>query len=324
MADQLRARVDGAEGRAQYRLTWAAVILGSIAAPAVLIASGMVVAFASLAPYGALLGLLLACHYVYSLRRPNEAISLVTGGAALMIAAALLAGIVANAGLRLRYPLIDGSLARADLALGIDTPALVLAVAAHPWLAELLGQAYVSIFPLAFATAIWLSLRRQKKLLWELTLGFAGGIVGAAIVSVFFPALGNIAHAGLRGLAGTRLTEGSGVYFLDAVSRYRDGTDPLLDASKLEGVVCFPSFHMVMAAAVAYAFRTTRWLALPVACWCALVVVSTVPNGGHYVVDLIAGFLLWIATLALAGAGRFIPSAGRGPISRMRLALRTS
>ena len=312
MGDQQQDKVYHADGRPEYRLAWTAVVIGAMAAPVVLLASGMVISLGALVPYGALLGLLVASHFIYTLRRPNEVISLVTGSAALMIAAALLAGIIANAGLRLRYPLVDGPLARFDLAMGIDTPAVVLAIADRPWLADLLGRAYVSVFPLAFATAIWLSVRREKRLLWELTLGFAAGIVGAAIVSVFFPALGNIAHAGLQDLAGTRLPQGSGVYFLEAVHRYRDGSDPLLDVRKLEGVVCFPSFHAVMAVAVAYALRTTRWLAWPMGCWCALVVVSTVPNGGHYVGDLLGGAMLWIATLALARCSRAMPAIRYG------------
>lgn len=117
---------------------------------------------------------------------------------------------------------------------------------------------------------------------------------------MFYPAIGNIAHSGLGWLAGAGLPSGSGIYHLEAVTAYREGTGVLLDIRKLEGVVTFPSFHMIMALAVAYGFRTTRWLAWPMAGWCALVAVSTVPIGGHYVVDLIGGTALWCACLALA------------------------
>jgi membrane-associated phospholipid phosphatase len=299
---------------AEYRLTWIAVMLGALGALAVLHATGMVIELPALLPYGALLGFLLAGHYIYSKRRPSDVLSLVTGSIGLMIAASLLAGIIANAGLRLRYPLIDDVLAHADRTMGIDTPALVLAIAKKPWFAELLGWAYVSIFPLSFATAIWLACRRRAELVWEFTMAFSVGIVCAAAISIFIPALGNVAHAGLGQLAGTRLPGGSGVYHLSAVNLYRDGTDPLLDIRKLQGVVTFPSFHMIMALAVAYGCRTTRWLAWPMCVWCALVVVSTVPIGGHYVIDLLGGTALWLAFLALGSRNRMPWKAyGEGP-----------
>ena len=282
-----------------YRHAWLAVALGTVAAPTVLIAARMHIEFAALLPYLALLGALAGAHFFYLRWRPNPAISLITGSMALMMGGAFLAGIIANAGLRLRFPLVDTALSQWDLALGIDTPALVLAVAARPWLAELLGLAYVSIFPLSFVTALWLGLRGASQRLWEFVLAFAAGLVVAAIVSVFVPALGNIANAGLHALAGNQLPAGSGVYFLEAVHKGRDGVDPVLSVAKLEGVVCFPSFHIIMALAVAWAHRgqgAATWL---IAAWCGLVGVSTIPNGGHYVVDLIAGTGLWALTLAL-------------------------
>lgn len=286
-------------GRSEYQLTWIALAVGAACALGVLHATEMVVGMVSALPYAALLSFLFLGHYVYARRRPDERISLVTGSVGMMIAAALFAGITANAGLRLRYPLVDDALARADIMLGMATPAFVLAVAERPWLGDILGIAYVSIFPLSFATVIWLGIRRQSALLWQFTLAFSAGIVGAAAISVFFPALGNIVHAGLDPLAGSRLPAGAGVYHLQAVYEYRDGTDVLLELRKLEGVVTFPSFHMIMAVAVGYAFRTTRLVVWPIGLWCALVAISTVPIGGHYVIDLLGGVALWLVCLTV-------------------------
>lgn len=144
----------------EYAYSWAATAVGCAGAMGTLQATGMVVDGFALLPYAALLSLLFASHYVYAIRRPSPSFALVTGGVGLMIAAALLAGVIANAGLRLRYELVDDSLVQADLALRIDTPAVVRAVASVPWLGKLLGLAYVSISPLSFVTAIWLGVRR--------------------------------------------------------------------------------------------------------------------------------------------------------------------
>ena len=320
MSARPQANLSRSDDHWAYRHAWLAVALGTVAAPTVLIAARMHIEFAALLPYLALLGALAGVHFFYLRWRPNPAISLITGSMALMMGAAFLAGIIANAGLRLRFALVDDALSRWDLAIGIDTPALVLGVAARPWLAELLGLAYVSIFPLSFVTAVWLGLRGAAQRLWEFVLAFAAGLVVAAIISVFVPALGNIANAGLHALAGNQLPAGSGVYFLEAVHKYRDGVDPVLAVAKLEGVVCFPSFHIIMALAVAYAHRgqgAATWL---IAAWCVLVGFSTIPNGGHYVVDLIAGTGLWAATLALpvlSRSGLFALGRWRSPASRL-------
>lgn len=306
-------------GSGHYRLAWLSLVGGAISACVVLLATGMRIAPGPLLAYAALLGLLLGAHHLYRHWRRDEKLALVTGALALMIAAALLAGVTSHAGLRLRYPLFDASLAAGDRLIGIDTPKVVLWVAESPALVWLLGLAYSSVFPLAFITAIWLGFRSEAMRLWELVLGFAASIQIASAMSVFMPAIGNIAHAKLDHLAGTLLPDGAGVYFLPAFRYYRDGADVILDASRFSGVVEFPSFHMVMAIVVAYAFRGTGIFGLVAAIWCGLVGISTVPIGGHYVVDLAAGALLWLGVMALARVpwpeGRRLAAAAPGPLA---------
>jgi membrane-associated phospholipid phosphatase len=266
--------------------------------------------------FSSLVILFVAAHHLYGAVRPDERLSTLTGTLAVMIAAALMAGIVANGGLRLRYDLLDDLLARIDLAAGIDTPALVVWAARHERLTALLGHAYESSFPLCFLTVLWLSLRGDSLRAWQLVLGFAGSIQIAAIVSVFAPALGNIVHAGQGGLGGFGLPPGSGVYHMQAIAAYREGTNPTLDLSNLQGVVTFPSFHMVMALIVAHAWRGRGRFGLAMQGWCVLMVVSTVPIGGHYVIDLAAGTLLWMAIMGLAR----LPLGGRDRAEAGRLA----
>jgi membrane-associated phospholipid phosphatase len=291
-------------GAAHYRFAWLSLVIGAISACAVLWTTGLRVTLIPLLSFAGLIGLLFLAHHAYRTWRDEPKLALITGALALMIAAALLAGITANGGLRLRFPLLDGELAALDRAAGFDTPAIVLATAKAPLWSGLLGLAYSSIFPLSFLTAIWLGFRGQAGRLWELVLGFAAPIQIAAIICVFVPAIGNIAHSGLGYLAGNGLPEGAGVYFLHAFRTYRDGAGPVLDLWNLEGVVTFPSFHVVMAIVVAWAFRGNGLISWIVAIWCVLVGISTVPIGGHYVVDLPGGALLWGAVMAVAKVPR--------------------
>jgi membrane-associated phospholipid phosphatase len=69
----------------------------------------------------------------------------------------------------------------------------------------------------------------------------------------------------------------------------------ILAIHDLEGVITFPSFHTIMALLVVQAWWWNRFLRLPVLGWNLAVIFSTLPMGGHYFVDLIAGALLWLA-----------------------------
>ena len=107
-------------------------------------------------------------------------------------------------------------------------------------------------------------------------------------------------HLDMVDLQGVGLPPGAGVYHLDAFARFHAGTDPDVRLSEMSGLVTFPSFHTVLALLAAQALAETRWRWLGAA-WAVVVIVSTIPIGGHYVTDLIAGFAIWAACAWLAG-----------------------
>lgn len=63
------------------------------------------------------------------------------------------------------------------------------------------------------------------------------------------------------------------------------------------GLVTFPSFHTSLAIITAYAVRGIKFVATPVAILNGIVIISTLPEGGHYLIDLIAGAI--ISTIAI-------------------------
>jgi len=282
---------------------WLVVAAAVPVAAGVLLASGMRLQLASFLPLllvSALLGTV-AC--VYHRVRPNPRLALPAGLLAMLVLSGLLAGVISHAGLRLHFPLIDPWLDHADRMLGIDTPWLALALDRHAGPA--LNLIYVSAFPVIFVTALWLGFSGQAGRAWELGLGFAGSILVAAVIAVFFPALGNMAYHHLDGAPG--LPEGAGSYYLEAFHYFRDGADPRFSLQQLSGVVEFPSFHMVMALLVPWGLRRTGIAGWIAAIWGALVVLSTIAIGGHYVIDLIGGLLLWAGWMAVARDGRAAP-----------------
>lgn len=60
----------------------------------------------------------------------------------------------------------------------------------------------------------------------------------------------------------------------------------------IEGLVTFPSFHAALGFLFIYITRNIRFVAAPVLIVNAAMIVSTVPIGGHYLIDVICGGLV--------------------------------
>lgn len=293
-----RAFSGSMRGQSEYYLSFVFAAVATIGATGVLVATGMVI------PGGVLLagvlapGLLLMLHLYYGQIRKEQRLELLTGSMALMLWSAACAAIIAHVGMRFRLPLVDDMLADADLAIGIDTPRLVLAFAGHPLLGDVLYAIYLSAVPAVVATILSLSLSGRAKRTWEAIFGYCSGLVICSLMSVAWPALANFVHSGLTQKQTSGLPSSAGVFFLDSVRYFRDGHNPIVDPSQFDGVVTFPSFHAIMALIVAYAWRGGAFSGL-VYFWAVILIISTVPIGGHYVVDLWAGGLLWLACIYL-------------------------
>ena len=57
----------------------------------------------------------------------------------------------------------------------------------------------------------------------------------------------------------------------------------------MEGIIEMPSYHMVLAVLLTYAFRVPGWSDWGIAGLNALMLLSIPPVGGHYLGDMIVG-----------------------------------
>jgi membrane-associated phospholipid phosphatase len=212
----------------------------------------------------------------------------------------LLCGLVSLTGLRLGLPLADPMLADSDRLVGFDVRSVTHFVAARPMLSAVLERAYNWSGILCVAAILWNLIKDDRMRMWHAvaTIGIAMQIT--ALVSIFFPARGATVHLGLDALQGQGLPFGAGTYSTQEFSHFYEGKDLLVLVSDMNGIVCFPSFHTVMALVIVQGFAQSRlkWLAVA---WGALTIVSTIPMGGHYVTDLAGGVVVW-AVSCLIGA----------------------
>lgn len=223
-----------------------------------------------------------------------------------------------NIALRLRMPLVDAKLVALDHMIGFDSARLVLNFASHPVLTQALGWVYVQANWLTVVIVLCQCLRPTPD--WRPLIVYSLCLSVSVVATAFLPAIGNIPYSHLTYLENHGLPWGAGSYHLDAFRYFHDGTGQIVGNANLSGVGVFPSFHTVMGLIIATALRGTRFH-LAGAAFGAATIVSTVPMGGHYVSDVIAGILVWAAAMALAGlparaAKRRNPAAQPEPMPR--------
>lgn len=287
--------------RRHVRLGIAAACVGALACAVIIIDRRMWLPWPDAAGLALLAFGFLGGHLYLHQRRLLPKLELALGSVGLMLSISLVAGIIAHVGLRFRRPLIDEGLARADRALHVDTMQWVYGLAGPPWIAEVLGVVYNSAVPVVLLSAAALAARGEASRLWQLVYGYTAAILVCAFMHTAWPAVGNIAYHALSSAALTiaGLPNDAGIFHLAAVRYYYAGDADRIIMALFKGVVTFPSFHTVMALLVAFAMRGYGAISALVALWSGAVIVSTIPVGGHYAIDVLAGTALWILLEAL-------------------------
>jgi hypothetical protein len=199
----------------------------------------------------------------------------------------------------LGLPLQDSALAASDAALGFDWIDVARFIDAIPGLGSVLNFAYLSPLWQFAASAIvlaWLAPRgRNRELLTHMLLAMTATLV----IGTFVPAIGPAAAYGFG-------PEPEAI-----IHALRSGGSQKLPYA---GIVSFPSFHTVMAVLFTYAHRDidkTFHYALALN---AVMLVSTLYNGDHYLSDILAGFLVAGSTILVTAAAARGSRAASGPV----------
>lgn len=201
--------------------------------------------------------------------------------------------------MRAGFPLQDARLEAWDSAFGFHALDFIAWVNRHPTFAHVLSHSYSSFFPQMIALPTVLVIAGRLERAYAMTFGvLLLGIIGSCIC-MFFPAVGVYVHHGIRDGAFAHVPQSLGFFNvqLDAVR-----TDPsfVLDVEHAQGIVSFPSGHAAMAVLCAWAAWSLRWVRWPLLALNAAMFVSAIPQGAHYLVDLIAGAAMAIAAILIA------------------------
>jgi hypothetical protein len=214
-----------------------------------------------------------------------EALALLYGqGLALCFATAVLA--------TMSGPLADNWLAGADHWLGFDW--LAYYQLSRPFF-EPLQVAYHSFLWLPAIIILALAIERRDTRVWEFVTAAMLALLITIAIFPFAPAaspiiIHQVSDPDIAGAAN----------FWPIMSGLREGTVRSIDIRHMAGMVSFPSYHTVAAVQIAWAAWGSRWLRWPVAVICAAMLLAIPTIGDHYLIDVIGGGLLGIATIPLA------------------------
>ncbi|MGO4333043.1 phosphatase PAP2 family protein [Cupriavidus sp. 2TAF22] len=194
-------------------------------------------------------------------------------------------------------PLIDARLAAIDAALGFRWPAVHAWVRAHPDLSGVLQWCYeggrMQLLLVPLAIGLFGPAERLREFLSCMMISLALVL----LISTPLPASGAYYFFGhLGGVSPAELAQYS--HF----APLRDGSLRVFDLNTAQGLVSMPSFHTVMGLVFIRAMWWSRLARFAVLPFNVVMILSTPSQGGHYLVDVLAGVAVWAATFLLVRA----------------------
>ena len=186
-------------------------------------------------------------------------------------------------------PLVDRQLLAVDRALGFDWLAGWRLVNAHPSLLAAMQWLYDSLTYQALYLCLLLGLMMRVTAMREVFWIIFLSALATNLLAIVLPAYGPFEIFGLSSHGG----------FLPDMKHLKSGGAMEFTLSKMTGVICFPSFHTVMALGYAYGLRGTGIIGRVVGMANILMLLGVPFIGGHYVIDMIAG----VAVFGLAALG---------------------
>jgi membrane-associated phospholipid phosphatase len=193
---------------------------------------------------------------------------------------------------RLPAPLSDALLARLDAAMGVEVPSVLRVMEAYPGVGRFLHFCYDTLLFLVTLAIMVPPMCGKMRAAKEFALG---GVLAALICLPLFAAFQAEGPWVYHGY--TPATDQDNYMRVFAAVKSREWY--VLDLSYSDGLICFPSFHTILAVLAAAALWTISYVRWPAALLAALIVISTVTTGTHYVTDVVAGLLVVVVVRAL-------------------------
>ena len=189
-------------------------------------------------------------------------------------------------------PLQDSAFAAFDRALGFDWLGSLALLNSYPWLSRAVSWVYWSSALQLLFVFLLLSATLDRQRLAEAQAVLSVSTVIVCAVGFAFPAAGAIPFYQPAAEYLTSFNPLSGMWHYEQFMSLRTASTPILDFSKPAGVIQFPSLHVVLAVVTVLGLRGMRVLFWPALGINSVVVLGTLPEGGHHLADSLAGGMI--------------------------------
>jgi membrane-associated phospholipid phosphatase len=191
-------------------------------------------------------------------------------------------------------PLEDQALAHFDKMTGLEVPAILHLMASHTWAKTTLAVSYDLLFPLMVLGVMLPAITYRWTPVKELIVGTSIATILGAAMFALCPAIGPWALYHFAPSAQQQTCES---LFL----ALRTNSIHVLSPADT-GIICFPSFHVLLAILSCLALCSIKPLRIPAILVSGCVAISTLTTGWHYIADVLGGLTLAVASILIAKA----------------------
>lgn len=215
------------------------------------------------------------------------------------------------------FEMWDAALYRIDRSMGLDWLSYLSFVNERPLLGLAGSLAYKSLIPQMIILITVLSLSGRLDAVRRMMLAAIATGTITIVISGLMPAMAMFVHLGLAPADFPNLTPAAAFVHVADLTALRAGTLDILDISKAEGIVTFPSYHAALGLILLVAGWAHPWLRWPFLLLNLLLIAATPIEGGHYFIDVAAGLLIALVVVLMARqldaslGGEAMPARGR-------------
>ena len=189
------------------------------------------------------------------------------------------------------FPFQDKVLNQIDLMLGFDFTDLVAFVDGSPLFLEILKLFYFSSLSHIIFITVLLGILKPRYIMEFCNL-YLMCLSATLFVAIFLPAIGPYEYLHIPLSQVNNIGHEIGRFHIKDINLLRNHTQYTIKLSDMNGLISFPSFHTALAILIPYSVRKIKYIFPLLVLSSAIVLIATLPIGGHYLIDIIGGAII--------------------------------
>ena len=243
---------------------------------------------------------LLAGSHFYQSKRPDAPLSAMLFGAGFLCLFSAAASVLNYCLLTVAGQRIDVILATIDRNLGFDWPTTMTTMASHPFINGVLFAAYFSMMPQVALLLCALGRSPAYAQIYRLSIAMSVGALICIVTWSIAPSFGAISVYPMPAAASHMKLALDQNYAQMLIGLLANGPG-FISPVDVKGLIGFPSYHAVLALLTIYYAWPLKMLRWPILFLNMAVLVATPIQGGHHLIDVLAG--IPVTAIALVAAG---------------------